>query len=47
MTSMTMMEAKMEKLKVNMKVESDNDILEDMKKAYAACPAAVKYCNDL
>ncbi len=41
------MEAKMEKLKVKMKVESDNDILEDMKKAYAACPAAVKYCNDL
>ena len=38
----------MEKLKVNLKVEkTSDDILEQMKKAYSACPQAVKYCNDL
>ena len=47
MTSKTMMEAKMEKLKVNYKVESDDELIEEMKKAYYACPQAVKYCNDL
>ncbi len=47
MTSMAMMEAKMEKLKVNYKVESDDELLNEMKKAYMACPAAIKYCNDL
>ena len=44
---MAMMEAKMEKLKVNYTVESDDELLNEMKKAYEACPAAVKYCNDL
>ena len=47
MTSKTMMEAKMEKLKVNYNVQSDEELLNEMKKAYQACPAAVKYCNDL
>ena len=42
-----MMEGKMEKLKVNYTVESDDELLEEMKKAYLACPAAVKYCNEL
>ena len=37
----------MEKLKVNMNIESDDKLLSDMKKAYMACPAAIKYCNDL
>ena len=37
----------MEKLKVNYTVESDDELLEEMKKAYLACPAAVKYCNEL
>lgn len=40
-------EMTMEKLKVNMNVESDDSLLADMKKAYMACPAAIKYCNDL
>lgn len=44
---MKMMEGKMEKLKVNYSVESDEALLEEMKKAFAACPAAVKYCNEL
>ena len=47
MTSKVMMEGKMEKLKINYQVESDDELLNEMKKAYAACPAAVKYCNDL
>lgn len=44
---MAMMEAKMEKLKVNMSVEADEKLLEEMKKAYMACPTAIKYCNEL
>ena len=47
MTSMTMKEATMEKLKVNMVIESDEELRQEMKKAYEACPAAIKYCNDL
>ena len=47
MTSMKMMEGKMEKLKVNINVQSDEDLLNEMKKAYLACPQAVKYCSDL
>ena len=31
----------------NMKVESDDKLLSEMKEAYKACPAAIKYCNDL
>ena len=37
----------MEKLKINMTVETDDEIIEQMKKAYQACPQAIKYCNDL
>ena len=37
----------MEKLKVNINIENDDKLLSDMKKAYLACPAAIKYCNDL
>ena len=37
----------MEKLKVNYEVENDDKLLNEMKKAYAACPAAVKYCNEI
>lgn len=37
----------MEKLKVNINIENDDKLLNDMKKAYLACPAAIKYCNDL
>ena len=45
---MTMEETIMEKLKVNINIEQNSDeILEQMKKAYASCPQAVKYCNDL
>ena len=44
---MTMMEATMEKLKINIKVDTDEEILEQMKEAYRRCPQAVKYCNDL
>ena len=40
-------ETTMEKLKVNMNVESDDKLLSEMKEAYKACPAAIKYCNDL
>ena len=41
------MEGKMEKLKVNIQVDSDDELLEKMKEAYLNCPTAVKYCNDL
>lgn len=44
---MAMKEEKMERLKVNMTVESDDELLEKMKEAYRECPQAVKYCNDL
>lgn len=44
---MAMMEAKMEKLKVNLNVESDDELLELMKEEYYRCPQAIKYCNDL
>lgn len=37
----------MEKLKINMTVETDDEIIEQMKKAYQACSQAIKYCNDL
>jgi len=37
----------MEKLKVNMFIEEDKEILEKMKEAYLACPAAVKYVKEL
>ena len=37
----------MEKLKVNIKVQSDDELLLEMKKAYEACPQAIKYCADL
>ena len=37
----------MEKLKINMSVESDDDILAKMKEAYLACPAAIKYVREL
>lgn len=47
MTSMAMKEAKMEKLKVNIKVDSDDELLEKMKEMYRSCPQAIKYCNDL
>ena len=49
MTSKAMMEAKMEKLKVNnYKIEAtDDELIEKMKQAYRECPQAVKYCNEL
>lgn len=47
MTSKRMMEAKMEKLKLNITVATDDELLEEMKKAYRNCPQAVKYCNEL
>lgn len=37
----------MEKLKINMFIEDDKEILAKMKKAYLACPAAVKYVREL
>ena len=37
----------MEKLKVNINVQTDDELIEEMKNAYRACPSAVKYCNDL
>lgn len=37
----------MEKLKVNIHVDTDASIKEEMKKAYENCPQAIKYCNDL
>ena len=43
----TMEEITMEKLKVNMTLESDEELLEKMKEAYFACPQAIKYCNEL
>jgi len=41
------MEAKMEKLRLNITVDTDEELLEEMKKAFDNCPQAVKYCNDL
>lgn len=40
-------EIAMEKLKVNIKVSTDDDLVSKMKEAYLACPQAIKYCNDL
>ena len=37
----------MEKLKVNMNIESDQELIAEMKKMYLECPQAVKYVNDL
>lgn len=37
----------MEKLRLNITVATDEELLEEMKKAYQNCPQAVKYCNDL
>ena len=38
----------MEKLKVNnLKITSDDSLIEQMKEALYACPSAVKYCKDL
>ena len=42
-----MKETKMEKLKINLNIESDEELIEGMKEAYRACPQAIKYCNDL
>lgn len=44
---MAMKEAKMEKLKLNIHVETDDELIEQMKEMYRACPQAIKYCNDL
>ncbi len=37
----------MEKLKVNMVVEKDEDLRQKMKEAYLACPQAIKYISEL
>lgn len=37
----------MEKLKVNFTIDADNELINKMKEAYLACPAAVKYCKEL
>ena len=37
----------MEKLKVNIYDYTDDELISEMKKAYLACPQAIKYCNDL
>ena len=37
----------MEKLKVNMNIESDQELIAEMKKMYLGCPKAVKYVNEL
>ena len=44
-----MEETTMEKLKINNlpSYDTDEKLLEDMKKAYMACPQAIKYCNEL
>ena len=46
---MKMEETIMEKLKIkNLPAyDTDEKLLEDMKKAYLACPQAIKYCNEL
>ena len=44
MTPMTVIP--MEKLKVNLNYQSDENILAEMKKAYENCPTAIKYCRD-
>ena len=43
---MAMMVTPMEKLKVDLYYQSDEAILEEMRKAYLSCPAAIKYCRD-
>ena len=47
MTLMVMKEEKMEKLRVNIIVEKDEDLRQKMKEAYLSCPQAIKYCNEL
>ena len=44
-----MEETTMEKLKISNlpSYDADEKLLEDMKKAYMACPQAIKYCNEL
>jgi primosomal protein DnaI len=44
-----MEEMTMEKLKINNlpAYDADQKLLDDMKKAYQACPQAIKYCNEL
>ena len=44
-----MEETTMEKLKINNlpSYDADQKLLDDMKKAYMACPQAIKYCNEL
>ena len=37
----------MEKLKVNLKFDTNEEILDEMKKMYLNCPQAVKYCKEL
>lgn len=37
----------MEKLKVNIEIQDDEEILSSMKDAFYACSAAVKYCNEI
>ena len=39
----------MEKLKISNlpAYDADQKLLDDMKKAYQACPQAIKYCNEL
>lgn len=37
----------MQKLKVNLVVEEDKNILDAMKEAYLNCPAAIKYCREI
>ena len=37
----------MEKLKVNLEIQEDEEILSSMKEAYLACAPAVKYCKDI
>ena len=41
-----MMVTPMEKLKVNLDYQSDDNILAEMKRAYENCPTAIKYCRD-
>ena len=37
----------MEKLKIDLDIKDDDDILASMKEAYYACAAAVKYCREI
>ena len=37
----------MEKLKLDIMVENDDELIELMRKEYANCPQAIRYCNEL